>query len=1028
MNGYMYTTPPSGTTFQSNSAPFHPSNAAAAATLPTTSMHAVSNNNATTPNMAPSNPTMTHNGPSSMSVGSMAMAPAPGSNSNNSQQQVNNFTSQPTVSAIFQPTTTTTTTLYSAPYPPNTPTGYYISSHPPGPVYPPNMVPTSFVSYPGGGGLPPHPSGIGRYPMTQTVPIIYAGPHTYQMPVMTPYTQQMTTQTVQSQLSLLSPLPPTLSSSSPSPSPTVQTIDTVVKSTPLIESLVANASVDPPSPLFKKARLSSSSLKSPSNTSLPSLTPAFTHLLEAVVDDESDLAHEGADALKSIAAIAASASISTADLTGRSTPTTMASTSNGSNSRKRRSPPTQTKPSKTRKLTTPMPNGSKRSNNGIGSTRARHRRSRSQPAYGSENERDSDQESGVESDAEVHADGGDDVDDVDVSPPATDYDTDSGDDGSPRERTATAPTHNHHGRSSASLLHRSELACGSIRAAPGAKALDFRAVIRCGTYNPKTGTWQNNLMMDYFGKEMDVYTADGDSKRRPLVRASTLADKFNCATNKIGMYLARRRTVMDGIYQATEFTHKPAGKTGLKVGGYFVTVEACRDFESHYWQHKEKKHGPTVPSNRKSGFPSPPTSKRPSNVDSRGRIKKRATPPLTTSSSMAANKKHKRRVEEEDEEDEEEDDEQEQDELDDEEQQDEDVDNVTDQDARGDDNEDRPSSKHCRTRSDDSFNHPTDEDDDDDDGYGDDDYADPAESKGDVSLAPVSGSVSSPSSSSSVPSTPPVNRRTRSVKVSNENTWRTSPAHQTKTIDTPVDGKVKHAKKEHIKSEPTPNGKHGRADSLSSPSPSLSPSPSSIGVTSHLKQSSDSNRSTVASSDGSSLSIETSSITHSSSIAPLPPNIIHMTHASPSETTSSSSNPIGLDPPSPSSSSVLASLARIRESLNQQGPMIKKEPSSSITAIPSIPSIPTMFTNFLCGTNPNDVACTTVTSYPLMIHHASSSPLTSAHTVNGFTHLSSAPSASPIVITKNSNSSNPKLSLSTMAAESNMHVPTPVVQ
>lgn len=139
-----------------------------------------------------------------------------------------------------------------------------------------------------------------------------------------------------------------------------------------------------------------------------------------------------------------------------------------------------------------------------------------------------------------------------------------------------------------SLLKRSELACGSIRTAPGTKAHKFRSVIRCGVVD-RHGNTQSNMHQAYFGREMDVYTAEVDPKRRPLVRASTLADKFSCATNKIGMYLARRRTVFDGIYQATEFANKPAGKTGLKIGGYFLTLDACADFERHYWEHKQKK-------------------------------------------------------------------------------------------------------------------------------------------------------------------------------------------------------------------------------------------------------------------------------------------------------------------------------------------------------------------------------------------------------------------------------------------------------
>jgi hypothetical protein len=57
----------------------------------------------------------------------------------------------------------------------------------------------------------------------------------------------------------------------------------------------------------------------------------------------------------------------------------------------------------------------------------------------------------------------------------------------------------------------------------------------------------------------------------------------------LGMYLARRRTVLPGIYQATDFGSKPAGRAGLKIGGYFLTLEACEQFEQHFWEHQGKK-------------------------------------------------------------------------------------------------------------------------------------------------------------------------------------------------------------------------------------------------------------------------------------------------------------------------------------------------------------------------------------------------------------------------------------------------------
>jgi hypothetical protein len=61
--------------------------------------------------------------------------------------------------------------------------------------------------------------------------------------------------------------------------------------------------------------------------------------------------------------------------------------------------------------------------------------------------------------------------------------------------------------------------------------------------------------------------ASAEARAEPLYRASALAEKFGYATNKVGMYLARRRSAGSGIYQATSFKNKPPGRTGLKMGG-----------------------------------------------------------------------------------------------------------------------------------------------------------------------------------------------------------------------------------------------------------------------------------------------------------------------------------------------------------------------------------------------------------------------------------------------------------------------------
>ena len=102
--------------------------------------------------------------------------------------------------------------------------------------------------------------------------------------------------------------------------------------------------------------------------------------------------------------------------------------------------------------------------------------------------------------------------------------------------------------------------------------LSCQSVIECGELQQATGRRQMTAHCGFFGKEVEIYTASVDPMHRPLYRASALAEKFGYATNKVGMYLARRRSAHSGIFQATAFRSKPPGRTGLKAGGYFLTM------------------------------------------------------------------------------------------------------------------------------------------------------------------------------------------------------------------------------------------------------------------------------------------------------------------------------------------------------------------------------------------------------------------------------------------------------------------------
>jgi hypothetical protein len=119
----------------------------------------------------------------------------------------------------------------------------------------------------------------------------------------------------------------------------------------------------------------------------------------------------------------------------------------------------------------------------------------------------------------------------------------------------------------------------------------YQTVIECGHVN-KLSKRTHRLTSEFFGKEVDIYMAVNDPKRRILYRSSLLSELFTCATNQVGMYMARRRTIEDGIYQATSIRWKPAGRLGLKAGarrnGYFLTLEVCKSFGRHHRHHSRK--------------------------------------------------------------------------------------------------------------------------------------------------------------------------------------------------------------------------------------------------------------------------------------------------------------------------------------------------------------------------------------------------------------------------------------------------------
>ena len=124
-----------------------------------------------------------------------------------------------------------------------------------------------------------------------------------------------------------------------------------------------------------------------------------------------------------------------------------------------------------------------------------------------------------------------------------------------------------------------------------------KSVIDCGYVDSTTNERILKEYVKFFDTEVEVFTAASDAeassggKPRLLFKASSLAHMLNCPTNKLAMYLARRRDKTDGIFQATVVRHKPEQCMGLKTGSYLISLEVCKTFEKYY--------------RRRTGTPSP---------------------------------------------------------------------------------------------------------------------------------------------------------------------------------------------------------------------------------------------------------------------------------------------------------------------------------------------------------------------------------------------------------------------------------------
>eukprot|EP00475_Leptophrys_vorax_P039196 TRINITY_DN7038_c0_g1_i1.p1 TRINITY_DN7038_c0_g1~~TRINITY_DN7038_c0_g1_i1.p1 ORF type:complete len:349 (+),score=58.05 TRINITY_DN7038_c0_g1_i1:62-1048(+) len=81
---------------------------------------------------------------------------------------------------------------------------------------------------------------------------------------------------------------------------------------------------------------------------------------------------------------------------------------------------------------------------------------------------------------------------------------------------------------------------------------------------------------EFFRKDVLVFSAADDPLGRKLYRSADLAAMVDCDGSRIGMFLKRRKGLVEGIYQANSFRHKPDNVLGLRTGGYFLTLDCCK--------------------------------------------------------------------------------------------------------------------------------------------------------------------------------------------------------------------------------------------------------------------------------------------------------------------------------------------------------------------------------------------------------------------------------------------------------------------
>jgi hypothetical protein len=113
--------------------------------------------------------------------------------------------------------------------------------------------------------------------------------------------------------------------------------------------------------------------------------------------------------------------------------------------------------------------------------------------------------------------------------------------------------------------------------------------IHCGEEST-SGSSRRQLKkhVDFFEKEVEVYTSPDIDPSALLFRPADLARTLDCHESKVGMTLKRKGEQIAGVYRASGYRFKPSSILGLKNRSYFLTLEACAEIKDMFARKRRK--------------------------------------------------------------------------------------------------------------------------------------------------------------------------------------------------------------------------------------------------------------------------------------------------------------------------------------------------------------------------------------------------------------------------------------------------------